>query len=223
MGISEPSLDAVQLDDDVTGALKAAGCGDAKVQVGGMFDSHGCSSWCKEARSKIDCNSCDCVSVMSAAARLTTCHMRASCARAREQIANSTPTTHMPTSCICDARVMPACRRVPTLDPAFLLLTAAGVLALTLHARGSPLSRRRSAPFAERTCSHRRHARRLPTHRHHRIRRRRRCHRRRRRLVQRIPQCQHVVTRGARRCTRHATAVATPATVTHATFVSCNW
>jgi hypothetical protein len=30
---------------------------------------------------------------------------------------------------------------VPTLDPAFLLLTAAGVLALTLHARGSPLSR----------------------------------------------------------------------------------
>ena len=79
MGISdtEPSLDAVQLDDDVTGALQAAGCGDAKVQVGGMFDSHGCSSWCKEARSKIDCNSCDCVSVMSAAARLTTCHMRA--------------------------------------------------------------------------------------------------------------------------------------------------
>ena len=77
MGISEPSLDAVQLDDDVTGALQAAGCGDAKVQVGGMFDSHGCSSWCKEARSKIDCNNCDCVSVMSAAARLTTCHMRA--------------------------------------------------------------------------------------------------------------------------------------------------
>jgi len=90
MGIS----DADQLDDDVTGALQAAGCGDAKVQVGGMFDSHGCSSWCKEARSKIDCNRCDCVSVMSAAARLTTCHMRASCARAREQIAYSTPTTH---------------------------------------------------------------------------------------------------------------------------------